>query len=439
MHLIGIVATAVTAFILPVTASIGSPQSGAKIPNQYIVVYKPNTPVSTINTHEAWLQAASTGASVPELQRRGLNVTAFPNIPTFGGFGFLQRYQAANVNFKGYAAKISGAIADKLKLLPEVLFVEQDAVVTTAGVQDSPPSWGLPRLSKGSLPLPTAYTFPDSAGAGVDVYIIDTGIQIAHPAFGGRAVWDFAFDGQNTDGNGHGTHCSGTVGSGLYGVAKSANLHAVKVLDAGGSGTIAGVVAGVNYVASKGSPGYTKVTGVANMSLGGGVSVALDSAVQAAIANGIAFAIAAGNSNADACNASPARVPEAVTVGASTITDGLASFSNYGKCVDIIAPGVDITSTWPTNSVNTISGTSMAAPHVAGVMALLLGIQSYATVPDLIAATLASPLPICVTGPALTCDDPCVQLIIKADPYCGTTFWDSICVGEVLSICGITC
>jgi subtilisin family serine protease len=212
----------------------------------------------------------------------------------------------------------------------------------------------------------------------VTAYVIDTGIRFAHTDLGGRAKSGYdAIDGGTADDcNGHGTHVAGTVGGSTYGVAKGVALVAVRVLDCAGSGSTAGVIAGIDWVTDHHQPG---APAVANMSLGGSVSSALDAAVTRSIADGVTYAVAAGNGNAagtpqDACKSSPARVPDALTVGATDRNDAPASFSNYGRCVDLFAPGVGITSAWHTGdtAVNTISGTSMATPHVAGVAALVL-------------------------------------------------------------------
>jgi len=244
--------------------------------------------------------------------------------------------------------------------------------VITIDATQSPANWGLDRIDQRALPLSNSYTY-NYTGAGVTAYIIDTGILFGHTEFGGRAVsgWDFVNnDADASDCNGHGTHVAGTVGGSTYGVAKGVSLVAVRVLDCAGSGTTAGVIAGINWVTNQ----HTTGKAVANMSLGGAASTTLDTAVKASIADGVVYAVAAGNNNRDACKFSPARVPEAITVGATTNTDTRASYSNYGACLDLFAPGSSITSAWytSTTALNTISGTSMATPHAAGVAALYL-------------------------------------------------------------------
>ncbi|MFI8998073.1 S8 family peptidase [Streptomyces sp. NPDC053542] len=272
----------------------------------------------------------------------------------------------------GYAAHLSAAEARRLAADPAVDQVFQDTTVHATGTQANPPSWGLDRIDQTNLPLDRSYTYPDSAGSGTTVYVIDTGVRISHQDFGGRAVNGYdAVDNDNVaqDGNGHGTHVAATAAGTSYGVAKKARIVAVRVLNNSGSGTTAQVVAGIDWV-TKNHSGPS----VANMSLGGGVSTALDNAVKNSIASGVTYAIAAGNSNADANTSSPARVPEALTVGATTSTDARASYSNYGSRLDLFAPGSSITSAWRTSdtATNTISGTSMATPHVAGAAAVYL-------------------------------------------------------------------
>ena len=270
----------------------------------------------------------------------------------------------------GFAAFMTEEQALSLSDDSRVRFVEEDSIVEAFVTQTNPP-WGLDRIGQRDLPLNATYSYTRT-GAGVNAYIIDTGILRTHTQFGGRAVigFDAVGDGRNTnDCNGHGTHVAGTVGGSTYGVAKSVRLFAVRVLNCSGSGTTSGVIAGVDWVtANHLSPA------VANMSLGGGASAALDNAVRNSIASGVVYAIAAGNSNANAANSSPARVAEAITVGATTMNDARSSFSNFGSVVDIFAPGSSILSAWNTSNTatNTISGTSMATPHVAGVVARYL-------------------------------------------------------------------
>ena len=286
-----------------------------------------------------------------------------------GGAGATIDYTYSSA-LNGYAARMTAAAAASLAARPEVAFVEPDQVLSVngGGIQ-SPATWGLDRLDQAALPLNNSYTYT-STGAGVSVYIIDTGIRASHAEFGGRATAAFSSQvGGAADCNGHGTHVAGTIGGSTYGVAKQVTLYGVRVLDCTGNGRTSEVVAGIDWVTAN-----ARKPAVANMSLGGGISMALDAAVQTSIASGVTYAIAAGNSNVDACNESPARTPQAITVGATGSNDFRAYFSNFGACVDIFAPGINITSAWYTGdaATNTISGTSMATPHVAGVAALYL-------------------------------------------------------------------
>lgn len=283
---------------------------------------------------------------------------------------------------QGFSATMSGEKAAKLAADPRVAYVEQNATVRLNDTQANP-TWGIDRIDQRDLPLSKSYTYKTTA-SNVNAYIIDTGIRTSHSEFGGRASvgTDTVGGGQNgQDCNGHGTHVAGTVGGRTYGVAKAVKLIAVRVLNCQGSGTTAGVIAGIDWVTAN-----AKKPAVANMSLGGGVNTSLDNAVKKSIASGVSYAIAAGNGNflglpANACNYSPARVPEAITVGATDNTDRRASFSNYGTCLDLFAPGVNITSSWKDSdtATNTISGTSMATPHTAGVAALYLATHATAT------------------------------------------------------------
>ena len=266
----------------------------------------------------------------------------------------------------GFSVEMSEADAERLSEDFRVKFVEEDGVVTADVTQNNPP-WGLDRIDQRNRPLSATYTY-NWTGSGVRAYVIDTGIRTSHTQFGGRAsnVFD-AFGGSGADCNGHGTHVSGTIGGSTYGVAKSALLRGVRVLDCNGSGSNSGVIAGVDWVRNN-----HIAPAVANMSLGGGVSSALDTAVNNLSNAGVTIAVAAGNSNANACNSSPARAANAITVGSTTTTDARSSFSNFGTCLDLFAPGSGILSAWfsSNTATATLSGTSMASPHVAGVAAL---------------------------------------------------------------------
>jgi subtilisin family serine protease len=328
------------------------------IDGQYIVVFQPNTSLAMRSGH---------------ILRRKVNT--------------LFTYDISS-DFTGYAARLTQTQLNAIRADPEVAYVEVDQMMHAAACSSqSGAPWGLDRLDhKTSINLDGTYKYPAGAGSGVTAFIIDTGIVCSHTDFGGRCTWgaNYVGDGQNTDCNGHGTHVAGTVAGNKYGVAKGANVVAVKVLGCTGSGTNAGVISGVDYAAAK------KTTkSVANMSLGGGVSTALDNAVSAAAAKGVSFVLAAGNSNADACTSSPAKVggtdPNVITVGATTVEDELgkqkdarASFSNWGKCVNVFAPGELIQSAWigGNTATKTISGTSMASPHVCGVAAAYLSANS---------------------------------------------------------------
>lgn len=315
------------------------------VPGQYIIVFNP--------------REVALGAPAEKVRDFSAKILADKGIPA----NVIQRvYHAA---LTGFSAKLSVDEAARLRDVAAISLVEQDQVVH-AWV-----TWGLDRIDQRNLPLDNSYTY-NYDGSGVHAYVIDTGIRAAHNEFSGRVGngYDFVDNDSNPDDcNGHGTHVSGTIGGTTYGVAKNVTLHAVRVLDCNGSGYTSDVIAGVDWVTSNHSS-----PAVANMSLGGGASSSLDNAVRNSINSGVTYAVAAGNSNANACNYSPARVDEALTVGATTSSDTRSSFSNRGSCVDIFAPGSSITSAWYTSNsaTNTISGTSMASPHVAGVAALIL-------------------------------------------------------------------
>jgi len=287
---------------------------------------------------------------------------------------------------RGFSATLGAGQVNALRADPSVAYIEQDQVMHASTTQ-SGATWGLDRIDQRALPLNGTYTYTPT-GAGVRAYIIDTGILASHTQFGGRASVGYdATGGNGVDCNGHGTHVAGTVGGSTYGVAKGVTLIAVRVLDCSGSGTNSGVIAGIDWVAQN-----RVLPAVANMSLGGGASQAVDDAVLRLTNAGVVLAVAAGNETVDACTESPSRAASAITVGATTNTDARASFSNYGSCVDVFAPGNNITSSWigSTSATNTISGTSMASPHVAGVAALYLQgapTASVATVTNAIIST----------------------------------------------------
>ena len=290
---------------------------------------------------------------------------------------------------KGFAvANLPDAAVEALQRNPRIARIEHDGIMTAdASGTQSGATWGIDRIDQANLPLDGNFSW-GADGSGVTAYIIDTGILTSHTQFGGRASGGFTSinDGRGTtDCNGHGTHVSGTVGGSTYGVAKAVTLVAVRVLNCQGSGTTSGVIAGVDWVT-----GNHATRAVANMSLGGGASSTLDNAVTNSINSGVTYALAAGNDNIDACNTSPARTPSALTVGATTSTDARASFSNFGPCVDINAPGVGITSAWSTSTTatNTISGTSMATPHVTGAAAVFLSANPTASPADVASALI---------------------------------------------------
>lgn len=302
---------------------------------------------------------------------------------------------------KGFAVRLPSAAAqaflEAMEKNPNVDYVERDMVVTALQTTQTGATWGLDRADQRDLPLSSAYTY-NTTGSGVRAYVVDTGILASHTNFGGRVATGYTAinDGYGTsDCNGHGTHVAGTVGGATWGIAKDVALVPVRVLDCNGSGTTSGVIAGVDWVAKNGQR-----PGVLNLSLGGGASTSLDTAVANTVAAGYTVVVAAGNSNANACNYSPARAPTAITVGATTSTDARASYSNFGSCIDLFGPGSSIQSTWytSTTATATLNGTSMASPHVAGLAALILQNQPAASAAAVTDSILAAATPAKVTS-----------------------------------------
>ena len=349
----------------PAEGKILSAGSADVVPNSYIVAYKANA----VRT-SAQALAGKYGGSVTHTYTHALN---------------------------GFSATMSEAQAKRLAADPSVEYVQADGIYTISGTQTNPPSWGLDRVDQRDLPLNQTYNYPDVTQV-VTAYVIDTGILTTHSTFGTRARWgtNSTGDGNNSDCHGHGTHVAGTVGGSQYGVAKTTNLVAVKVLNCAGSGSGSGIAAGIDWAIGDAAGKLA----VANMSLGGlGTDTTMNNAVVRGINAGITFAIAAGNSSANACNYSPAMVPAAITVGSTTTTDARSSFSNFGTCLDIFAPGSSITSAWNNGGTNTISGTSMASPHVAGAAALLKAQNPTWTPAQIRNAMVANATPNKVTSP----------------------------------------
>ncbi|HEY9402991.1 MAG TPA: S8 family serine peptidase [Pyrinomonadaceae bacterium] len=324
-------------------------RSHTAVPNSYIVVFKDSVPQNRVNAFAAQL-ARTHGGTV----------------------GYI--YQHA---LRGFSVELSEGQARALSLNPQIEYIEEDTVVEGAAVQNRP-TWGLDRIDQRGLPLNASYSYAN-AGTGVNVYVVDGGIRYTHREFGGRAAlaYDYVAGGTGMDCNGHGTHVAGTIGSATYGVAKNAKLWSVRVLDCSNLGTVARIVAGVDWITAN----HVKPA-VANLSFATGLgNNTMDLAVRNSIAAGVTYVVAAGNNAGDAALRSPARVTEAITVAATDQNDSQATFSNSGAVVDVYAPGVDIISTWSTSdeATNIRSGTSFAAPFVAGMAARYLSGNPQAT------------------------------------------------------------
>lgn len=376
---------ALAAVIAPLVFAAPSPHPGTLkirnieatdvVPDSYIVVYNDDVSAEVIASH-----VSSVSSLLSKRDEGGIGAT----------------YDLDTL--KGYQVQADADTIAEIAASPEVAYVEKDQkVYASVLTTQTGATWGLGRISHRAQDT-TTYIYDTSAGSGSTVYVVDTGIYIGHSQFGGRATWgaNFISGSANTDENGHGTHCAGTIGGTTYGVAKLARLVAVKVLDASGSGSNSGVISGIQWVANN-----APARSVLSMSLGGGLSSATNSAVASTVSRGVTVVVAAGNSNANAANYSPASEPSAITVGAIDQNDARASFSNWGSLVEIFAPGVGVLSSWigSTTATNTISGTSMATPHVAGLAAYLIileGLTSPASVASRIAALATNGL---VTDP----------------------------------------
>ncbi|MFJ8333889.1 S8 family peptidase [Streptomyces sp. NPDC094437] len=333
---------------------------------------------------EGTVLAAGSPTAVKDSYIVTLKKSAGLKAASSAGRGLVQEYggtvrKTFDTVLNGYTATLSATEARRLAADPAVASVEQDQRVQLTDTTQSSAPWGLDRIDQAALPLSGSYTYPDTAGSGVTVYVIDTGVRITHTQISGRASYGYdAVDGDTNaaDGNGHGTHVATTIAGSTYGVAKKAKVVGVRVLDNSGGGTTAGVIDGIEWVTEN----HTSPA-VANMSLGGAASSTLDAAVSSSIASGVTYAVAAGNNGASASSYSPARVAAAITVGATTNTDAKASYSNYGSVLDIFAPGSSIVAGYHTSdtATATLSGTSMAAPHVAGAAAVYLAGHTSAT------------------------------------------------------------
>lgn len=342
------------------------------VPHHYIVIFNEDLSQSQVEQYTQWLQVEYNNM-LTIVDAAPKEVQVLKKLEFFNVEGF----------FRGFTGFFTADVISKIKNDPHVKLVEQDAIFKTNefDIQKDAP-WGISRVSHRENEEERKYFYDNDGGKGVTAYVIDTGIKVEHEEFEGRAQWGdaIAFPKIKIDGHGHGTHCAGIIGAKTYGIAKQVDLVAVGVMNLLGSGTTSDIIKGVEYVVNRHQedvksrkPGFKG--SVVNMSIGGGVSEALDLAVNAAVKAGLHVAVAAGNDDADACQYSPARAVGPITVGASNIGDAKASFSNWGQCVDVFAPGEAIESTFIYSDSAEMSGTSMASPHIAGLLSYFLSLQ----------------------------------------------------------------
>ncbi|WEW58671.1 subtilisin-like serine protease [Emydomyces testavorans] len=340
---------------------LSTPAGAETVPNGYIVVMKDGVSSHDFDSHRDWVAKVHHA----RLARRGST--------NVGGMRHSYNFDSG---MKGYAGTFDEATIREIASRGDVAYVERDIMVKASALetQRNPPTWGLGRVSSRQAGTKD-YFYDSTAGQGVTAYIVDTGIDIKHPDFGGRAVWGTnTVDTMDQDCNGHGTHVSGTVGGATYGLAKKVNLVAAKVLDCSGRGSNSGVIKGMEWAQNDAKRKNASAKSVMNMSLGGAFSRASNQAAAAVVQSGMFLAVAAGNDNKDASTFSPASEPTVCTAAASTINDGKASFSNFGSLIDVYAPGLDIVSAKPGGGSQSLSGTSMASPHVCGLGAYLISL-----------------------------------------------------------------
>lgn len=363
-------------------------QKAESLPYRYIIAFREDSSLQCIESHKRMIQEMQKESVSKLAKNDAFLVTISTSAPSHLQFGGIDSFFDINGLFRGYTGYFTEEVIKRVLQDPIIKFIEQESTVkaSNSSSQEEAP-WGLHRIShreKAKYGQDLEYLYEDAAGRGVKSYVLDTGIDIDHEDFEGRAVWGAVIpdNDEASDLNGHGTHCAGIIGSRHFGVTKNTNLVAVKVLRSNGEGTVSDVIKGIEFVvqdhidsSKKGGPKFKGST--ANLSLGSSKSPAMEMAVDAAVESGVHFAIAAGNEDEDACLSSPAGAEKSITVGASTFSDDRAFFSDWGTCVDVFAPGVNILSTYigSRNASLSLSGTSMAAPHVAGILSYFLSLQ----------------------------------------------------------------